>query len=352
MNKVLEADFQYITEALVPWEKLNEKTVLITGGTGFLGSLLVRFFHYLNVKQNRGIKVIALVRNEEKAKRVIDDCGALFVKGDICDIPVISTDVNYIFHCAATTESKLMIEKPVEVLEGIVLGTNNIMKLAREKKPEGVLCLSSMEVYGSISPTTEKTCESDLGSIDILNARSCYPLGKRTAENICFSYFHEYGVPVKIARLAQTFGAGVPESDNRVFAQFARSVLNGEDIVLHTDGLSMGNYCYTADAILGLLFILFRGENGQAYNVVNEEASMTIKEMAEIVAEKVACGSISIKYDIPKENIYGYAAASKMKLSASKIKKLGWKPRYGMEDMYERMIRSMRLNHGDSEGRF
>jgi len=342
MNKVLEEDFQYIAEALIPWEKFNGRTVLITGGTGFIGSLLVRFFHYLNVKHNRGIKVIALVRDEEKAKRVIGDCDAVFVKGDVCDIPVIPSDVNYIFHCAATTESKLMIEKPVEVTEGIVLGTNNIMKLACEKKPEGVIYLSSMEVYGRISPKGEKICENDLGSVDILNARSCYPLGKRMAENICFNYYHEYGVPVKIARLAQTFGAGVPKSDNRVFAQFARSVINGEDIVLHTDGSSMGNYCYSADAILGLFFIMFRGENGQAYNVVNEEASMTIKEMAELVAGKIACGSISIKYDIPEGNIYGYAAANKMKLSADKIKRLGWMPRYGMKDMYERMLRSMR----------
>jgi nucleoside-diphosphate-sugar epimerase len=163
-------------------------------------------------------------------------------------------------------------------------------------------------------------------------------MGKRMAENLCFNYFYQYGLPVKIARLAQTFGAGVPETDNRVFAQFARSAISKENIILHTDGSSVGNYCYSADAILGLIFILLKGANGEAYNVVNEELTMTIKQMAEFVAATVAEGSISVRYEIPESNIYGYAAATKNRLSSKKLCSLGWKPRYGMEEIYRRMI--------------
>lgn len=338
MNKVLEEDFQYILKLKLPLERMENKTVLITGGTGFLGSLLIRFFDYINEKQNRNIRILAFVRDEGKAERVIGDCNAKWVIGDICKMPEIPEDVDFIFHCAAVTNSREMIEKPVEVAEGIVLGTYNIMKLAQKKRVEGVVFLSSMEVYGASDNSTVKIDESYMGPIDPMKARSCYPLGKRMAENICYSYHSEYGVPVKVVRLAQTFGAGVLKSDGRVFSQFAKSVMNKEDIILHTDGLSMGNYCYSADAISGLLFLLLKGENGQAYNIVNEEASMSIRDMAQLVCEKISKGAVSIRYDIPEENNYGYAAPSRIKLSSEKIKKLGWKPAYGMEDMYKRMI--------------
>jgi UDP-glucuronate decarboxylase len=341
MNKLLEEDFKYISDnSSIPWDLLNGKTILITGATGFLGSLLIRFFSYLNNVSHRNIKLIALVRNTEKARRLLGD-NIILIQGDIRNIPQIPFDINFIIHCAAETDSRKMIENPVEVSEGIVIGTINILKLAYQKGIESAVYVSSMEVYGMMPDKADKVDENDCGIIDIMNARSCYPLGKRMAENLCFNYFYQYGLPVKIARLAQTFGAGVHETDNRVFAQFARSAISKEDIILHTDGLSVGNYCYSADAILGLIFILLKGANGEAYNVVNEESTMTIRQMAELVAEKVAKGSISVRYDIPESNIYGYAAPTKNRLSSRKLCSLGWKPTYGMEDMYRRMIEYM-----------
>lgn len=342
MNKVLEADFRYIGDTKIPWDKMENKTVFITGGTGFLGSLLIRFFDYINEKQNLNIRVVALVRDEEKAKRVIGDCNVILIKGDICDMPMIPLDIDFIFHCAAVTNSKEMIQKPVEVAEGIVLGTNNIMKLSYEKKVENVIYLSSMEIYGKINYVSERICENNLGSVDILNARSCYPMGKRMAENICFNYYIEYGVPVKIARLAQTFGAGVLKTDNRVFAQFAKSVIEKKDIILHTKGQSDTNCCYTADAINALMLLLFNGKNGEVYNITNEANHMTIREMAELVAKKVANGSISVKEVIDEKNIYGYPPPVKLHLSSAKMNELGWNPKFGMEEMYSRMIEYMR----------
>ena len=343
MNKILEEDFSYIAGNIdMPWDQFNGKSILITGAGGFLGSLLVRFFYYLNDKHDRNIRLIVLVRNEEKARRLLGD-RAVIIQDDICNVSQIPYDIDYLFHCAAETNSRKMIESPVEVSEGIVVGTFNIMRLARQKKIKSAVYISSMEVYGNVPEKADKVDENDCGVIDVLCARSCYPMGKRMAENICFNYYYQYGVPVKIARLAQTFGAGVLETDNRVFAQFARSVMSKEDIVLHTDGSSIGNYCYSADAILGLIFILLKGVNGQAYNVVNEELTMSIKQMAEIVANKVANGSISVKYEIPENNVYGYAAARKNRLSSKRLCSLGWKPMYGMEDMYNRMIAAWKL---------
>ena len=218
MNKLLEEDFKYISDnSSIPWDLLNGKTILITGATGFLGSLLIRFFSYLNNVSHRNIKLIALVRNTEKARRLLGD-NIILIQGDIRNIPQIPFDINFIIHCAAETDSRKMIENPVEVSEGIVLGTINILKLAYQKGIESAVYVSSMEVYGMMPYKADKIDENDCGIIDIMNARSCYPMGKRMAENICFNYYYQYGLPVKIARLAQTFGAGVPETDNRVFS--------------------------------------------------------------------------------------------------------------------------------------
>ena len=184
--------------------------------------------------------------------------------------------------------------------------------------------------------------EAGDGGVDLLSVRSCYPLGKRMAENLCYSYFQEYGVPVKIARLAQTFGRDVPPSDNRVFSQFAHAVQAGEDIVLHTEGNSMGNYCGIDDAVSGILTILEKGENGEAYNVVNEENTMTIRQMAQLTASQVAGGRIGIRFEIPADNHYGYAADTGLKLSGEKLIRLGWKPEENLTDMYQDLLRHMK----------
>ncbi len=126
------------------------------------------------------------------------------------------------------------------------------------------------------------------------------------------------------------------------FAQFARSAINEKDIILHTKGLSEGNYCYTRDCVTGLLTILLKGTNAEAYNVSNPEAHMTIAEMAKMVCKKkFTNGKAKVIFDIPKENTFGYAADTKMKLSSDKLQTLGWKPEVGLEEAYRRLIMSM-----------
>lgn len=151
-----------------------------------------------------------------------------------------------------------------------------------------------MEAFGITDSSLEYVKEDDLGYIDIHNVRSSYSEGKRICECLCSSYAREYNVPVKIARLAQTFGAGIPYEENRVFAQFAKSAINGNDIVLHTAGQSVGNYCYTRDVVKAILLLLIRGNNGEAYTVANPASSITIRGMAEMVAKELADDKIKV----------------------------------------------------------
>ena len=184
--------------------------------------------------------------------------------------------------------------------------------------------------------------EKELGLIDLENPRSCYPEGKRMAECLCTAYASEYKVPVKVARLSQTFGAGITYNENRVFAQFAKAAIEGHDIVLHTKGLSFGNYCYTRDTITALLILLVKGNRGEAYTVANEDSNIRIKDMAKMVAEKIAGGKINVVFDIPESALtYGYAPDTELHLSSAKMQALGWKPTVSLEETYRRMMKSM-----------
>lgn len=310
---------------------------LITGATGYVGSMLVRLL------LEQGERVIALVRNLDKANEIL--AGAELLLTDLTDeeamqsLPVVSC--NYLIHCAAVTISSEMRTHPAEVTRSIVNATQNVLELSRRARVRSMVYVSSMEVYGNLNCSDDHRAaevEAGRGEVDLLAARSCYPLGKRMAENLCAAYAMEYQVPVKIARLAQTFGTGVLPSDQRVFAQFARAAVNGKDIVLHTEGRSMGNYCAIEDAIAGLMAILERGKNGEAYNVTNEENTMSIREMAELAAETLSGGKSRVVVNIPPDNRYGYAADTGLRLSSEKLRALGWKPTKNLRRMFLDMI--------------
>lgn len=308
---------------------------LITGSTGYIGRMIsIRLLELNHV-------VTVIVRNPDKLCNFIKN-NAQIIVADLIDkenIYQVTGSYDHLIHCAAPTQSSYMMSNPVEVAESIVNGTQNILQLAVKCDVKSMIYLSSMEVYGQINCSDgRRVIEEELGELDLSNIRSCYPMAKRMAENFCHLYYHEYGVPVKIARLAQTFGRGVRTDDSRVFAQFARSVKENKDIVLHTKGNSVGNYCDIDDAVEAILFLLENGKPSEAYNIVNEANTMTIREMAELVTDKIANGKISVVYDIPEDNKYGYAKETGLRLSGSKMKALGWEAKTGLEEMYRSVI--------------
>ena len=345
-DNILKEDLEYIINN--EQNKLNflsNKSILITGATGLIGSQIVKTLLLFNDKCNANIDIIGVARNVEKADNVFGnwrsrkDLSMLFT--DITKEIIFEKGIDFIIHGANTTLSKEYVDKPVETAQTIINGTDNILKFAVIQNIKSMIYLSSMEMYGI--PDEKCSCmhENMAGYIDTLNVRSSYSEGKRMAETLCACYCKEYGVPVKVARLAQVFGADVSFKDNRVFVQFAMSAIKQKDIVLHTKGESYGNYCYTRDAVVAILMLLNRGMNGEAYNVVNEATNMKIKDMAEMVTDKIANGDIDVIYDIPDAAMkYGYAPDVALKLSSEKTNKLGWKSEVGLEEMYRRMIQS------------
>lgn len=344
-DRYLQEDLDYIADSNYPYEELYHSTILVTGATGLVGSQIVKALLNMNQRKQSEIHVLALVRNVEKAERIFQEWkgdNLSYVVQEVTEPIQIRENIDYIIHTASPTSSKFFVDHPVETIRMSVNGTDHALQLAREKKVKGMVYLSSMEMYGVTDPLLPCVKEENLGYIDVLNVRSSYSEGKRICECLCASYAKEYQVPVRIARLAQTFGAGISYEENRVFAQFAKSAINKTDIVLHTAGKSVGNYCYTRDVVAAILLLLLRGNSGEAYTVTNEDSCVTIRQMAEMVASELADNEIKVVLDIPEDALtFGYAPDVKMQLNADKLRALGWKPEIGLMEAYRRMIGSM-----------
>lgn len=334
MNSIQEKDIKEFAQSFTLAEGLSDSTFLITGATGLIGSTLIHCLLALN----EGIKIVAPLRNEEKAKGMFSSDEQQHIRFIECDIVTYDynqlTGIDYIIHCAAPTASKFFVEHPVETFDIIYNGTKVLLNYAKTCNIKGFVYLSSLEVYGEIHDDSKPITEDVQGYLDPLSVRSSYPMAKRAVENLCCLYASEYGVPTKIARLTQTTGAGIAKDDNRVIAQFTRLAALGQNIILHTTGEAARPYCYTTDAISAILYILLVGESGEAYNVANEETYISARGMAEYLREEFN-PNISVRIEL-NDNM-GYAPATKLPLSTIKLKSLGWKPIVSKKEIFKRL---------------
>lgn len=334
MRSICNADF-------IPWEQLRDKTIFITGGTGLIGSTLISALLYTSNERGLNLKILALVRNQKKAeekfaKQLQEMRGLDFLQGSVEEFPDIREPIHYIVHGASQTASKAFVEQPVETIQTAVLGTSNILKLAHKKHVSGFVYLSSMEVYGH-PEKGHKVTEDEIGALSPLDIRNSYPISKVLCESMCCAYAKEYRVPAMIVRLTQTFGPGVQENDQRIFAEFSRCVKEKRDIVLKTKGETERCYLYTADAVTAIFCVLLKGFPGIAYNAADETTYCSITQMAQKVAD---WGGINVRLKIQDEAICGYPKPLYMQLSVKKLKSLGWKTTgYTFLEMYQRMVK-------------
>lgn len=329
----LQEDIRDFVRTFALADELKGSSFLITGATGLIGSSLIRCLLALE----KNISIVAPVRDLEKAKRMYDGLNER-VKWMEYDLDTFNyealEDTDYIIHCAAPTSSIFFVDHPVETIRAIYEPSLLLLEYARKHGIMGFVYLSSLEVYGSGLIADDAVCEEMQGYWDVMEVRSSYPIAKRAVENLCCAYAKEYSVPVKVARLTQTTGAGIMRNDNRVIAQFARLAVRGEDIVLHTSGESARPYCYTIDCVSAILYVLLRGKDGESYNVANDQTYISAKDMADFLRDNF---NPSIQVRVELNDQMGYAPVSRLPLSTAKLRSLGWRPRYDLRRIFERL---------------
>lgn len=293
-EQVVTADLDYIIKAgAEEFAAMSGRRVMIAGGAGFLGYYLVQAALHWNAKNaaKAPIKVIVmdnLSRGVPAWLTALEKNPSLrLLKHDVTQpLPAALGDVEYIIHAASIASPIFYRKFPIETMDANINGLRFMLDycLAQKKagKPvEGVLFYSSSEIYGDPTPENIPTPETYRGNVSCTGPRACYDESKRFGETLCVNFTQQHGLPIKVARPFNNYGPGLKITDGRVIPDFARNILNGQDIVMLSDGSAKRTFCYVADAVLGYYKVLVKGRPGEAYNVGVEVPEISMLELAE-----------------------------------------------------------------------
>lgn len=346
VNSVIREDLERIASSALPWERLRDKTVLITGGGGFLASYLVKTLIVANRIMALNLRVVCVVRNLCSAEqRLAGFLGASDISVLVHDIsrPLLSDAprADFIIHAASQASPKYYGVDPVGTLLANSVGTAYLLDHAVHSGSEAFLFFSSGEVYGDPVDPARLVAEKDYGYLDPMNVRSCYAESKRIGETMCVAWAKQRGLNTKVVRPFHTYGPGMALDDGRVFADFVADVVAGRNIVLKSDGMAKRAFCYVGDATAGFLTVLLSGGKAEAYNVGNSDAEISVLDLATLVAGLFPDRGIGTRVEPPiPSNAYLKSPIQRSCPDISKIRGLGWCPVVGVEEGFRRTLRS------------
>ena len=304
--------------------------VLITGAGGLIGSVAADALYLA------GAEVVAAGRNTDAlAARFGRDAGLCLMRYDAAAPLEIEGPVDYIIHAACAAHPMAYSTDPVGVMKANIIGCMNLLEYAAGNGGR-LAFLSSGEVYGESSSQSPMN-ELDYGWIDPMRPRSCYPESKRAAETLCACYAAQYGAFAAVVRLCHTYGAPMSRSNTRADAQFFGKALNGENIVMKSDGSQRRSFLYAPDAVSAILRVLISGQSGEAYNAANRDSVATVREFAACIA---AAAGVELEFDLPKEaEAAGYSRIQHAVFDPAKLEGLGWCPAYNLDEGVARTVR-------------
>lgn len=343
-HELYRQDIENILSCDLDFKKIYNTSILITGATGLIGTVLVDALMTLTLEHHANITVYAMGRNEARVKErfadYIDSDYFHFVKGDV-NLPFeFDFKVDYLFHCASNTHPKAYATDPIGTIMSNVLGTDHVLSYAKYCDAKRVVFLSSVEIYGENRRDTERFLEDYCGYIDCNTLRAGYPEGKRTGEALCQAYISKYGLDVVIPRICRVYGATMLDSDSKALAQFIKNAVNDEDIVLKSEGTQYYSYCYVADVVSALLYILINGENGQAYNIADKNSDIHLKDLAAILAKTAGR---KVVFELPDATeSKGFSKATQALLDSNKLSKLGWNATETMQTGLNRTVKLLK----------
>ena len=339
-NELYVEDIQYVAGLDMPWEKFQDKSVLISGASGLIASC---FIDVIMKKNESGLncKVHGLGRNVEKAKERFlaywESEQFKFISHNINTPLELSADtVDYVIHMASNTHPVAYATDPIGTVTTNIIGTYNMLDFAVEHNATRFAFASSNEIYGENRGDVELFDEHYCGYIDSNTMRAGYPESKRCGEALCQAYKKQKELDVVIPRFTRSYGPTMLMTDTKAISQFIRKGIAGEDIVLKSAGTQYYSYTYVSDAVAGLLYVLLCGENGEAYNIADQKSDIMLKDLAAAIAN---VAGKKVVFEIPYETEKaGYSTATKARLDGSKIKKLGWQAKYDIQSGMERTI--------------
>lgn len=339
---VEQRDIDIIMRSPIDWEIFRDKTILVTGATGRLGMYLVEALNKADIDWNLNLNILALARSDRKLEQVFGASLRLpnvhTLVQDITEPIRWDERVDYIFHTAGAASPQDFTNHPVDTLWGHVQGTRNVLEFAKAKGTQKVLYVSTVETYGEWR-SEEGIREEDIGALRCDNARACYPEAKRLCETMLAAYEAQYGISYVGVRLCHTFGPGISLDDGRAFAEFIRNVIEGKDIVLHSDGSAVRTYTYVADAVGAMLLAFTKGKE-HYYNIANLDNLISIRDLAELIAGLDPQGKVKVIYAVQEGQRLKYLPFKLGIMNVDRITALGWQPLIGLEEAFRYTLES------------
>mgnify|MGYP001576934933 FL=1 len=351
MDKTIEQDVEEITNDIKNTaSKLDGKTLLLPGGTGFIGGYILDAIAYLNENYfKKPCNLICLdnliVGDKHRISHLLEKNYFKFIRHDISNPFSYDGDINFIIHAASIASPTFYRQYPIETIDANVLGTRNLLQLGVEKKIESFLYLSSSEVYGDPLPGNFPTPETYWGNTSFTGPRACYDEAKRIAETYCAFFFSKYNAPIKIARPFNLYGPGLRIDDKRAVPDFMNNALRNEPIIMYSDGKDTRSFCYISDAVMALFKILLSDFNGEAFNVGNNLEEISLTKLGETIKE-LSGNKIEIIYKKSEDKNYLKDNPRRRVPSLTKIKKLlNYEPKIDLKTGLKKSIEWYKYNY-------
>jgi dTDP-glucose 4,6-dehydratase/UDP-glucuronate decarboxylase len=346
-NAVIQEDVESIVlgmkDVLAP---LAGKTLLVTGGSGFLCSYLLDCIAYLNdtgwYKPCRVISVDNLrsgvaVRVAHLSQR----SEFRFVSHDVSHPLKLSETVDFIVHGAGIASPTFYRKFPLETVDVNVAGTRHMLDLAVRGRATSMLYMSTSEIYGDPDAKAIPTPEDYRGFVSCTGPRACYDESKRMAETLCAIYHSLHGAPVKVMRPFNVYGPGQRLDDRRIIPDLMSAALSRRPLVLYSDGRATRSFCYVSDAIRAMWFVLLSGANGEAFNVGNDEREINIGELARELVAIAGPPTLDVVQEMSPDAHYLTDNPQRRCPDLRKLKSyFDWKPQMTLVEGLRRTLRS------------
>lgn len=345
-NSIIKEDMMQIYRSRNSWDVIDHCSFYVSGAAGMIASYLVMFLIYLNEEQGLDITIYAGIRKSEKAYQrfgeYINRKYFHLISSDVTIPFPLDIDVDYIIHAASLASPQYYGIMPVETVIPNTVGTYELLKYAKSHNVKGFLFFSSGDVYGDIT-SVERITEEMSGPICFLYPGSFYGESKRCGEILCKSFFIEYGIPTKSVRIHHTYGPTLDiKNDVRVFSEFVGNIIQGQDIVIKSDGSAKRAFCYMSDAISGLFIVLLDGKSGESYNLGNSKEFISINELANILVSLFPEKNMKVIHTLRNSDSYTPSKAKKMAtVDTSKLENLGWSACINAREGFYRTVQAL-----------